>query len=548
MAYMFLKKEIICTLCSDIYKKPVMLHCGHNFCSRCIKIHISKQDSHVLYPCPECKNIFKTKAPLTINTKLQSIAQNWRSVENRHSLGDVMCTYCLDYPSPAVKVCLHCESSLCDKHLEVHSRSQEHPLVDITASSQTIVCSFHGEMLKFFCTDDKCLICMSCFLTGSHQGHPVQLLSVASRHKREELQKLAEHMYTELDALKRRENHLQEILNENTEKVEAGKNEVQQICYALLNYLEDVMRKITAEIKHKKMEISREISHKLSSLREKEKDLSKKIQKVEQMCNEDDPVLVLQDKTFEKSELEMKHQGGQLLTNADFDLPLISLKLTKSLINFTKFAKTLWSTHCFHLKHKAKILLNNSTASDYLRVQPDRKSVIYNSLKSKERPTLGQFSTRYIVSASGTPLRKCKVEPPNPGQFKTSLVLSESAFSSGKHYWQVLSSKSGVKSIGVAYNSIKKDGPEAFIGYNKKSWCLTWSHRYIEVCHDSRCLQIPSVGSTMCSVGVYLDYDVGRLSFYRISPIQHLYTFTSNFTEPLHAAFYVVNTWLKIIC
>ncbi|XP_053577557.1 E3 ubiquitin-protein ligase TRIM39-like [Bombina bombina] len=51
-------------------------------------------------------------------------------------------------------------------------------------------------------------------------------------------------------------------------------------------------------------------------------------------------------------------------------------------------------------------------------------------------------------------------------------------------------------------------------------------------------------------VGILLDYEAGRLSFYELcDPIRHLHTFIDTFTEPLHAAFWVCGdgAWVRIM-
>ncbi|XP_066433975.1 tripartite motif-containing protein 60-like [Eleutherodactylus coqui] len=519
MAYTFLKKEIICSLCLAMYADPVMLHCGHSFCSGCIKTYISEQSCSGTYRCPECKQTSKTNAPLSINTKLQSIALNWKSVENHFRLGEASCTYCLQYPIPAVKICLHCESFMCAKHLEVHSKKREHLLDDVTSTLKNRICSTHCEILKFFCMKEKTLICTSCLTGGDHRGHVVELLEVASCQRREELQEIVNNMHTELKTLKKKANDLKNVISRNKEKAKKVTAEVRSLCCSLLDYMREVAANLEADIKLEDMEVFEEASDEMVSLEKKEEQLSEEIRQIEAMCNQDDPVLVLQNKPHHK--LQTLHQAGLPLA-VQFDSLLVSLKFQKSFESFAKSIQMQLTSQCFHIKCKVDVLLNSSTASNYLRVSANRKAVTYRSIRGDQNK-------------------------PKSGQFKTSNVLSELSFSSGKHYWEVKVGKNGVKSVGVAYPSIMKSGPEAFLGYNKQSWCLTWSESYMVACFDSRCWKIPCDKSSISSVAVYLDYDLGTLSFYRIcSPVELLFTFTTKFTKPLHAAFYVVNSWIKI--
>ncbi|XP_030609424.1 NACHT, LRR and PYD domains-containing protein 14-like [Archocentrus centrarchus] len=96
--------------------------------------------------------------------------------------------------------------------------------------------------------------------------------------------------------------------------------------------------------------------------------------------------------------------------------------------------------------------------------------------------------------------------------------------------------------IGLTYRSIgrKGDVDDCKLGHNNKSWCLICSdegcfvqHSKQSVCVSSQCLR--------CSrVGVYLDWEDGTLSFYRVSSnsLIHLYTFKTvePFTEALYPA------------
>ncbi|XP_066460895.1 tripartite motif-containing protein 60-like [Eleutherodactylus coqui] len=430
-----------------------------------------------------------------------------------------MPTYCLQYPSPAVKACLHCESFLCAKHLEVHSKQQEHSLDDVTSTLQNRICSTHCEILKFFCLKEKTLICTSC-LTGDHRGHAVELLEVASCQRREELQKIMNHMHTEVKTLKKKANCLKEVISRNKEAAKELTAVIRSLCCGLLNCMREAAANVAADIKLQEAELFKKASDEIVSLEIKEEQLSEEIRQIEAMCNQDDLVLLLQNKLHPK--LQTVHHAGLSFLDVRFDFLLVFLKLEKSFKSLAKSLPMQLTSQCLHIKWKVDVLLNSSTASNYLRVSANRKAVTYRSITSNQNK-------------------------PKPGQFKTSHVLSELAFSSGRHYWEVKVGKKGVKSVGVAYPSIMKNGLDAFLGYNKQSWCLTWSEDCVVACYNSECREIEYDTSSMSSVAVCLDYDLGTLSFYRIcSPVELLFAFRNKFTQPLHAAFYVVNSWIKI--
>ncbi|OCT56057.1 hypothetical protein XELAEV_18002732mg [Xenopus laevis] len=172
------------------------------------------------------------------------------------------------------------------------------------------------------------------------------------------------------------------------------------------------------------------------------------------------------------------------------------------------------------------LLLDINMAGNHVSVSRDRKSASYSLTK-----------LHY---------------PQSPERFQDwPQTLSSRSFSSGRHYWEVEVSESGVWRVGVAYPSIERRGGQSDIGNNNKSWCLyRWNNnnRY-SVRHDSKWTELHHVSSCR-RIRISLDYEAGRLSFYELSePIRHLHTFTVTFTEPLHAAFWVLESgvWVRII-
>lgn len=131
-------------------------------------------------------------------------------------------------------------------------------------------------------------------------------------------------------------------------------------------------------------------------------------------------------------------------------------------------------------------------------------------------------------------------------------MLSIETFNFGQYYWEVKTSEWGDWRVGISYSSIDRRGRDSLIGDNDKSWCLRMYGNKIFARHNSKDVLIAH--TTSCGrLRVYLDYDDGKLSFYRLSePQRHLHAFTANFTNTLHAAFALVawsgrRSWVKII-
>ncbi|XP_029001833.1 uncharacterized protein LOC114853082 [Betta splendens] len=108
-------------------------------------------------------------------------------------------------------------------------------------------------------------------------------------------------------------------------------------------------------------------------------------------------------------------------------------------------------------------------------------------------------------------------------------------------YWEA--EWSGGADIGLAYNSISRDGDtkRCLLGHNTQSWSLECSEGSYTPSYNGRRLRSVSPQPFTRRVGVHLDWSAGTLSFYCVSQdaMVLLHTFTSTFTEPLYAAFWI---------
>ncbi|CAK6981161.1 NLR family CARD domain-containing protein 3-like [Scomber scombrus] len=116
----------------------------------------------------------------------------------------------------------------------------------------------------------------------------------------------------------------------------------------------------------------------------------------------------------------------------------------------------------------------------------------------------------------------------------------------GRCYWEV-EWEGNWAGIGVTYKGIRRKGQDqdCLMGYNEISWglhCSAYGYRAYHNC-KSIVLHVPLAG--FLRLAVYLDWEAGILSFYRLSTggsLTHLHTFHTKFTEPLYPVF---RTWVQ---
>ncbi|XP_073480037.1 tripartite motif-containing protein 14-like [Aquarana catesbeiana] len=175
----------------------------------------------------------------------------------------------------------------------------------------------------------------------------------------------------------------------------------------------------------------------------------------------------------------------------------------------------------FYIQGAENILLDINTAHNDLQISDARKTVSRSDRNQNHPKTPERF-------------------------LYWSQVLSSRRFSSRRHYWEVDVRGSDSWRVGMCYPSIDRRGQQSLIGYNKKSCGLDRTGNQFGVIHDSKCVPLPTNPSSN-RVRIYLDYEAGRISFYDLcDPIRHLHTFTTTFTEPLHAGVCVEKGCIKI--
>ncbi|XP_061877743.1 E3 ubiquitin/ISG15 ligase TRIM25-like isoform X2 [Entelurus aequoreus] len=207
-----LQEELTCPVCLDVYRDPLLLPCGHNFCRKCLD-RLRQETERSRFRCPECRYSHSSSMDLQRNFKLGNIADDFRSSSTPAAAtaaakecvtwtvpkGFVPCDYCLppaaasssSAASPekgdtqegaygvAVKMCLKCEVSMCQEHVKPHLELpvfRDHLLTETVCDFWKRKCPDHDEFYRYYCVDDKVLVCNSCTIEGRHQEHTMRTM------------------------------------------------------------------------------------------------------------------------------------------------------------------------------------------------------------------------------------------------------------------------------------------------------------------------------------------------------------------------------------
>ncbi|XP_077314872.1 E3 ubiquitin-protein ligase TRIM39-like [Lithobates pipiens] len=505
--------ELSCSICLNIYTDPVTMRCGHNFCRECIDRVLDTRKASGLYTCPECREEFQERPVLSRARALRNIAEKFLISQPVPEDTGIYCTYCLDSPAPAIKSCLHCESSLCGRHLGIHAKSPEHVLSDPTNSPGNRKCSIHKKIVEYYCLKERVCICVYCIAEGQHKGHPVEKLDEASEKKKEKLRKDLE-MMTSKKAWAEKQVRSLEERKTDVQKTSAGVIErVTALFRDVRRELEEREKRVLSEISRQAEKISQSVSRIIQQLEIQKDKLSRKINHIEELCNTTDPMTILKDQNSDGEDIYQTEQEDNTDTQIPSEGDFYENSITDRLHKLSDFIKDI----PLSIQKPEGVTLDEETAANNIKISGDLKTA------SLSAATINRLET--------------------PKRFKNYQVQCRRSFSSGRHSWEVDTSNSTSWRVGLCYPSMDR---KTNIGDNKYSWCLRRCSNGYNVVHNFvyiSCLYKP----TSHKLRICLDYEAGRISFYELSdPIRHLHTFTTTFTEPLHLAIALWNGSMTI--
>ncbi|XP_051534591.1 uncharacterized protein si:ch211-281l24.3 isoform X34 [Myxocyprinus asiaticus] len=130
-----------CSVCTEVFKDPVSIPCGHSYCKHCIEIYWSKPTQAGCYACPQCRKRFRNRPVLYVNVALAKVIEELKQAGFSPALpahcyagpDDVPCDICTGMKLRAVKSCLTCTASFCETHIRQHytvPALQRHNLVE----------------------------------------------------------------------------------------------------------------------------------------------------------------------------------------------------------------------------------------------------------------------------------------------------------------------------------------------------------------------------------------------------------------------------------
>ncbi|XP_076144881.1 bloodthirsty-related gene family, member 12 [Alosa pseudoharengus] len=536
------EEQFQCSICLEVFVEPVSTPCGHSFCKACLQGY---WDHSKKFLCPMCKKSYSKRPELSVNRVLAEIATQFQglsvlevsggegfpaaagspgaspaSLKGKSKTGDfaqegdIPCDSCIGRKLKAVKSCLNCPGSFCETHLRPHRKVktlQSHRLMPAVAHLEDKVCRRHERLLEAYCRNDYICVCPECAET-SHKTHDIVSIEREWKKKmsqvnkrRSEIKHLMKERAKKLDEIKQ---SIKVIKSSSQKELEESWQVYAELQKVLERSQAELVEAITGrqrQAEEQARELAHSLEHELGLLKRRNNEL-------EALALTQDRVLFLQLLPTLPPPPEPSDWSA-VSVNTDLYLGTIR-KSVNSLVD--KFQDELKKLHGKELgklqNYTNEIILDPATAQRNLTVSEDGRQV------------------RYEEHRGGTH------SSDSPRRFSPALfVLGREGMSSGRHYWEVEVSRKTSWTLGVAHATARRKG-EIRLNPEGGFWCLWLRDGKFKALTTNRVtLELPAPPQ---KVGIFLDHEAGRVSFYDVKARTHLHTFHTVFNaETVHPIF-----------
>ncbi|XP_053300103.1 tripartite motif-containing protein 16 [Pleuronectes platessa] len=536
------RETLCCPICLDLLKDPVTTVCGHSYCKSCINTHWDIGDERGSYSCPRCRQTFTPRPVLGKSTMLADIVEELQKTGLQAAPADhcyagpedVACDVCTGRKLKALKTCLVCLASYCEKHLQPHFESaafKKHNMVEPSKKLQENICSRHNEVLKMFCRTDQQCICYLCSV-DEHKDHDTVS---AAAERTEKQRELGLRRQTIQQGVQDREKDVK-LLQQEEEAVNGSADKAVEDSEKILAELIRLLKKRRSDVK-KQIRSQQETA--VSRVRELQQrleqditELKKKDHELKQLSDTEDHIQFLHDYPSLSPVSESTYSSS------------IRIRPLRYFEDVTAAVSQVRSRLQDILSETETEILQIVSQVDVLLPQPEPKTRA-DFLKYSQEITLdpNTVNTNLLFLKGNrkvTRLRE-KLSYPNHADRFTGWrqVLSRESLT-GRCYWEVEMEVEmevrGRVGVAVTYKNISRAGKsdECRLGFNDKSWSLYCDRNRYNLYYNS--IVTPVSGPLSSRVGVYLDHSAGVLSFYSVSDTMTLlHRVQTTFTQPLYA-------------
>ncbi|XP_006011867.1 nuclear factor 7, brain-like [Latimeria chalumnae] len=476
-----LSSELSCSICLELFKDPVLLACGHHFCTACIS-QVWDGAAGTL-SCPQCPQVFSQRS-MNSSEPMANIMEGFQGMELK-------------------------EDAAYNQSLKKE-----------TIPWRDLYCIEHKQKLNVFCEEDEKVICVICGMSYNHRTHNlITIASAAGTGKK----MLEDSLRTLQNQLREAYQHLDEEVKEIRAlqtKAEHLRNHIGSEFYKLRQFLDEEEKSLKAKLEgaekknllrleESRIATAQEVSKLQHTIREIEKRLQSN--NVEMLMGVKAALARAQIKFLKPQRPSVDLCEGEFVGSLQYRVwTRMKLIISPDQIPEAANITTLIQKEAQDIPVLESVTIDLKTAHKQLIVSKDRSSMRYT------------IEQQYL--------------PDNPERFTNyTAALGAEGFTSGRHYWEVEVGDELGWVLGVARGSVHRKDQ---ISYSPA--CGLWVFgRYLfgfTVCASSGPISLP-LTATPRKIRVYLDYEGGQVSFYNAGDSSLIYTYTDTFTERLYPYF-----------
>ncbi|XP_070265457.1 tripartite motif-containing protein 75-like [Myotis yumanensis] len=439
--------------------------------------------------CPICLD--NLRDPVTIkcghNFCRSCIERSWADVQDR-------------FPCP---VCHH----LC-KERHLWSNTQLGRMVDMVKLLQITgakvkqqeerrLCEKHNQALTLFCEEDLKLCSSLCTQPPDHQDHHIRPVEEAASHHRQKVRSY-------IEPLKKQLVDLQKLLATQVRQRSELREKVEKQRVKLASEYGSVIASIECEQAAVHSRLAAQEKHILRNLTANKAAFSDHISKLRFLRKEMAETSVV--------------SGVKLLMNIKGVLPRCD-NLEPPDVYCLQYKREEFSLppQCSALLQimqtfREEVTLDPETAHANLLVSEDKKSMTF--------------------------VRKKQGVHWNPKGFGDDpVVLGSEGFDCGRHYWEVQVDDKPEWAVGVCTDSLSKERKQPLLRQENRCWTIQLQDGdYVTQGPVSVTLVLQEMPR---GIGIYLDYEMGHVSFYSLNDMSHIHSFRDTFSEVLKPYFNV---------
>ncbi|KAF0028877.1 E3 ubiquitin-protein ligase TRIM39-like [Scophthalmus maximus] len=502
------EKQFQCSVCQQVFTDPVTTPCGHNFCQACLRALWDGGDGgDDVCRCPACDRTFTPRPEVSVNAAFKELADTFRRravvCSSAAQPGEVVCDVCAaaGLQVKALKSCLACLTSYCGVHLEPHrgvSALKLHKLIEPAGNLQDRMCRKHERLLEMFCRDENKCVCSFCTETA-HKGHRVVTVEQESEERKVQMKTTEADFQQMIQERLKKVEEIRSCLKLSAASAEREKKESERLFTSLIRSAEGRRAEALTEVEEQQQAAARRADELVDELQQEVAVLRRRNAELQELENTDDHLHLLQTLPSLTAPPPSR-QWAELGVHPELCVGTLRRALSDVDAGLKTELDGLKREEMKRMqKYAVDVVLDQDTAHPNIVLSADGKQA-------------GRGELLHLV-------------PDNPQRFDPVIcVLASRGFLSGRFYFQVAVGTKTFWDLGVVKESVNRKGM-----ITSKPENGFWTVR-MRNGDEYRALDSPSVrlslGQKPRTVGVFVDYEDGTVSFFDVGNGSHMYSFT----------------------